>query len=141
MHRFLKIGVVLIAVLGLVLVRSFENEIFYDPLLVFFKTDHTIEALPAVQYIKLILSTLVRFLANSGLSLLILWFLFEKISILKFSAILYFLLGATLLLVFTLLINYDTEAPHMAIFYVRRFLIQPLFLLILVPAFYIQNRK
>jgi exosortase F-associated protein len=135
MHRFLKIVAVLIAVVGLVLVRSFENEMFYDPLLIFFKTDHTIEALPAMQHIKLVLSTLVRFLVNSGLSLLILWFLFDKVSILKFSAMLYFLLGATLLLVFALLINY------IAIFYVRRFLIQPLFLLILVPAFYIQNRK
>ena len=46
-----------------------------------------------------------------------------------------------LMIAFVLLLNTSADGDHMALFYVRRFLIQPLFLLLLLPAFYFHKRS
>jgi exosortase F-associated protein len=131
----------MVLVTGLIAVRFYENELFYNPLLTFFKTDHSTQPLPEFDATKLYLSVTLRYIINTVLSLAILWMVFRSKEVLKFSVILYITLFIVLFFVFIILMNTSEAGNHMALFYVRRFLIQPLFLLILLPAFYFQKRN
>ncbi|WP_151893320.1 exosortase F system-associated membrane protein [Patiriisocius marinistellae] len=139
MTQALNIFSIVVLAFLLICIRTFENNLFYDPLLLFFKTDHTTQSLPQIHTIKLIVFTVFRFLMNTVISLAILWVVFKKVSVVKFSAMLYGVLLVILLIMFFLLLKFSAEAPHMLLFYTRRFLIQPIFLLILLPAFYFQK--
>nr|WP_170134716.1 exosortase F system-associated protein [Marinirhabdus gelatinilytica] len=135
----LKFFLALLAFVLLVLVRLFEENLFYDPLLSFFKTDHTTEALPDLETGKLLLHTFFRYVINGVLSIFILWILFQKKGAVKFSIVLYSILFVSLFIVFFILLKSSQPGEHLALFYVRRFLIQPLLLLLLLPAFYVQR--
>ncbi|MCW5518719.1 exosortase F system-associated protein [Aureitalea sp. L0-47] len=141
MHKVVRIIAITVLVVGLILVRQFESDLFYDPLLEFFKIDHTTQALPEMEKGRLLLHLVFRFVLNTFLSLLILWFVFRDKSILKISSLLYAGLFVVLSITFIFLLNKSAEGDHMALFYVRRFLIQPLFLLLLLPAFYFHKRS
>ncbi|GER58172.1 hypothetical protein ULMA_02800 [Patiriisocius marinus] len=129
-------GMVFLLIGLLVLIRTFESQLFYDPLLLFFKTDHTINALPILDYSKLYLGLTFRFLLNTLVSLAILWFVFKNKKVLKFSVLLYVMFFIICVGFFTFFIVVYSDGPHQPLFYVRRFLIQPLMLFLLVPAFY-----
>lgn len=142
MKNILKIlGIILLATL-LVFIRAFENTLFYDPLLEFFKMDYKFMPLPEMDTFALQTSIALRFLMNTIISLAILWLVFFDKEIIKLSTILYSILFAVLFMVFSFIIFSSEETGgHFVLFYVRRFLIQPLFLLILLPAFYFQKYK
>lgn len=140
MNRPLKI-IIAVSLSGLlVIVRAFEGELFYDPLIRFFKVDHSTEMLPHFDMLKLVMNVALRFFINTAISLLILWFLFTKKEIIKVSALLYLAVFVVLLIAFSVLILSKEMGGHLALFYVRRFLIQPIFLLLLIPAFYFQKK-
>ncbi len=141
MKKIFKIVIILMLVSFLMLIRIFEDSLFYDPLLSFFKTDHTTNPLPKFDSLKLLSNVVLRFSMNTIISLAIIWILFKDTSILKFSVILYFILLIPLFTVFYFSISYSNSENFLTLFYVRRFLIQPLFLLILLPAFYFHRRK
>jgi len=136
-----SIIVVILLFLLLVGIRFYESVLFYDPLLVFFKTSQTAEVLPVINQFKLVAYTALRFSLNTGISLLILWVFFQDKGIIRISSILYLILFLVLMVSFVILLNTSAAGEHMLLFYVRRFLIQPLFLLVLVPAFYFQRKK
>lgn len=141
MTKWLK-GSVVVGLLSLfILFRFFEETLFYDPLLVFFKTDHTTMPLPDFEFGKLLLNLAFRYLLNTAISLAILWVVFTNKSILQFSALLYGILFFILMLTFAVLLVYSEAGDHLALFYVRRFLIQPILLLLLLPAFYAQRLR
>lgn len=142
MKRFLTIiGIIILASL-LVLIRAYEDIIFYDPLLDFFKSEYKSESLPKMDTFALQRDIVLRFLLNTLLSFGIIWLIFKDKELIKLSAILYFLLFVILFMAFSFVIftSQGTEG-HLILFYVRRFLIQPIFLLILLPAFYFQKYK
>jgi len=141
MNKITKIAVLVMLVGLLVCIRMFEDKLFYDPLLSFFKTNHSPNILPEFDTIKLLGNVVLRFLLNTAISLSILWIVFQDKGILKLSSVLYLLLLIILLIVFVVLLFSSESSQHMPLFYVRRFLIQPLFLLILLPAFYFQQKK
>jgi exosortase F-associated protein len=141
MSRGVSILLVILLVFGLILIRQFAGDIFYDPLIDFFKTDHSTQPLPEMMTGKLLLHITYRYLLNTVLSLLILWVIFRSGSILKLTLILYAALFILLMIIFIVLVNTSEAGNHMALFYVRRFLIQPLFLLLLLPAFYFHKRS
>lgn len=141
MSRGVSILLVILLVFGLILIRQFAGDIFYDPLIDFFKTDHSTQPLPEMMTGKLLLHITFRYLLNTVLSLLILWVIFRSGSILKLTLILYAALFILLMIIFIVLVNTSEAGNHMALFYVRRFLIQPLFLLLLLPAFYFHKRS
>jgi exosortase F-associated protein len=122
-------------------IRGFEDTIFYDPFLSFFKSTESDKALPQFETVKLLGSMTIRFLVNTAVSLGVLWVIFQNKEAVKLSAILYSILFVVLMLAFVFLIFSEATGQHMALFYVRRFLIQPLFLLILIPAFYFQKNR
>lgn len=142
MKKVLKImGIIALAGL-LVLIRTYEDNIFYDPLLDFFKMDYKSESLPEMDTFALQTGIVLRFLLNTLISFAILWLVFRDKDVIKLSAVLYFLLFVVLFLAFSLIIfTSEGTDSHLILFYVRRFLIQPLFLLILLPAFYLQKYK
>jgi exosortase F-associated protein len=141
MKIWIRITIVGLLAACLVFIRMFEDELFYNVLLDFFKKDHSTQPLPQFSTLKLVGNVTLRYILNSTLSLGILWFLFMDKGIIKISALLYAILFFILLILFLFLINSSSTGQHMTLFYVRRFLIQPLFLLILLPAFYFQHKK
>lgn len=142
MKKTFKILLLLVLFGLLVLVRFFEAELFYDPLLYFFKQDYLNNLVPDVEFVKLLLHTSFRYLINTLISLLILWVAFRDKDAIRFSIVLYVLAFVILLPWMAWLISKATpESNYNILFYVRRFLIQPLFVLLLLPAFYYAKRK
>lgn len=136
----------------LVAIRVYQESLFYDPLINFFKTDHSTHLLPEMDTVKLLGNLALRFWMNTLVSLGILWLLFRKKEIIKMSAILFIVVFVILMLTIIILLNGSptidgstdnklASGGHLALFYVRRFLIQPLFLLLLIPAFYFQKKS
>lgn len=135
-----KIGWSLFLVLLLVLIRTFEETLFYDPLLEYFKTENSHLPFPSFNVFKLFFSLGMRFYFNSVISLLLLYVLFKDTQIVKFSAFLYVVLGSVLMISFIFILNFFAEENKMTLFYIRRFLIQPIFILLFIPAFYYQKK-
>lgn len=123
----------------LVGVRIIEHW-FYDPLRLYFEQDYLHKSIPEMHTIKLYLHLLLRFFINTLISLSIIWIAFQNKGYLIFSLKFYLIALLILILLLILLINTSLQNQNLGIFYVRRFLIQPLFLFLLLPAFHYQNK-
>lgn len=129
-------GVIVLLVL-LVSVRIWQDVLFYDPLIQFYKTDAKV--LPEFDTLHLCVGLLFRYVINTLLSLCILWLIFKDRQVIKLSALLYGIFFLVLISAFFFVIS--AESPNqLVLFYVRRFLIQPLFLILFIPAFYYQKK-
>ena len=135
--RFVLIGIL---VLGLVLVRFFEHELFSDPLLEFYKTEFSYAEAPAFDTLQVLITTSSRFVINTIFSLAIIWLAFSSKKTLSFSVLFYGFAFVILMAIFWFFISDMKSQNYLIIFYIRRFLIQPIFLLILLPAFYYQKK-
>jgi exosortase F-associated protein len=124
----------------LVLIRAFENELFYDPFLNFFKYDYFQGNIPEYHTWTLFLHHVFRYVLNTLVSLAIIYIAFENRHVVKFSLGLYGVAFVILISLYFYLIQHDLAEDYLLTFYVRRFLIQPLFVLILLPAFYYQRK-
>lgn len=126
-------------VLTLIFVRAFESKLFYDPFLEFFHGEIQNKPLPEYDGFKLFLGLFFRYLINSVITISIIYLLFKEIAIVKLTAVL--LLGFFIVLIgiLFLILNFSSEPDYLFIFYIRRFLIQPLFLILFVPAFFYQK--
>lgn len=120
----------------LVLIRVFENELFYDPYLLFFKNDYLYMDYPRREILKLTLFTTLRYLLNGVVSLAIIYLFFKDKSIVKFSVIVYTVAYLILILIFLYFVINPRQEDYYLFFNFRRFLIQPVILLLLIPAFY-----
>lgn len=120
----------------LILIRAFENELFYDPYLTFFKNDYLYVDSPRREIFKLTMYTTLRYVLNSVISLGIIYLFFKDKNIIKFSAIIYAVAFVVLILCFLYFVINPQQEDYYVFFNIRRFLIQPLLLLLLVPAFY-----
>ncbi|WP_424495242.1 exosortase F system-associated membrane protein [Salinimicrobium sp. GXAS 041] len=134
-----KFGIVAVLVLLLVLVRLFEEVLFYDPFMYFFQG--CISENPELFRGHWYANVALRFVANTLISLAVIYVVFEKKSSVKFAALLYTLLFIVLFPLFIFLMERVEENDYLAVFYVRRFLVQPILLLLLLPAFYYQRLK
>ena len=128
------IGVAL-CILGLVGVRVLESKIFYDPFLDYFANTGN-SAFPQFEWGRLIGSHIFRFLLNLIFSLGIVHFLFlnkkwtfQALVLITLSFILFF--PIYLYSVYT-----EFSFGNLFSFYIRRFVIQPLPVLLIVPLFY-----
>lgn len=129
-----------ICVLALAFIRFFEEKLFYDPFLNYFKNDYLNLPFPDFNGIRLFLSLLFRYVLNTSLSIAVIYFLFKDVSITKFTSVLYLLLFFILIGLFFGIILFFDEDSNFILFYVRRFIIQPLFLPLFIPAFYFQKK-
>ncbi|WP_417942739.1 exosortase F system-associated membrane protein [Flavobacterium sp. RS13.1] len=135
-----KIIITIVVVLCLGIVRTFENKLFYDPFLVYFESDFKGLPFPQVNNIKLFAGLLLRYTLNTVLSLVLIYTLFRDIEIFKFSVFLYVFFLVPLLVTFFIILEFFPNANWL-LFYVRRFIIQPIFVLLFVPAFYYQQQN
>ncbi len=120
----------------LVLVRVFENELFYDPYLLFFQNDYLYMDFPRREILKLTLFTTLRYAINSLLSLGVIYLFFNDRNMIRFAALLFAIAYLFLLIPFLYFVINPRQEDYYLFFNVRRFLIQPIFLLIFIPAFY-----
>lgn len=136
-----NIGRIILAILIVVLiasVRFFEASLFYDPLLLYFKGSYQNNPIPEMNYQMLFLNIGFRYFLNTILSLGLLYVIFKDIQMIKFTAILYTVFFVVLISI--LIFSLSNEAPdNMLIFYIRRFLIQPIFILLFIPGFLFQE--
>ncbi|MBW2962688.1 exosortase F system-associated protein [Mesonia sp. JHPTF-M18] len=88
MNNFFKYLLVFIGFLLLALIRFYESEIFYDPLLNFFHGNYHQLAAPDFELWKIFGTTIFRYLLNTFISLGILTLLFSK-NVFKFSLLIY----------------------------------------------------
>jgi exosortase F-associated protein len=124
----------------LICIRLFEDQLFYDPFLAYFKSEYTHAKLPQFNVFKLFFSLGIRFYFNSVISLFLLYVIFKDTKIVKFSMLLYMVLGSVLMISFIFVLTFFGEENKMTLFYLRRFLIQPIFIMLFIPAFYYQRQ-
>jgi exosortase F-associated protein len=145
LHKLLnhkvRIALALLFVFLLALVRAYEDSLFYDPLLNFFKSDYYNLPLPEIDNFQLFIGLLFRYFLNTLFSLAIIHVLFKDIEAVKFAALMYLIFFVILVLIFFFTLCFFGEENKMALFYIRRFLIQPIFLLLFLPAFYYQKQN
>lgn len=122
------------------LIRIFENQLFYDPFLNYFKSEN-FSIYPEFDSLKLYFSLFLRYFINSIISLAILYVIFKDILLVKFSAYLFFIFFIILIISFWIVLNYFDESQKMILFYIRRFIIQPIFILLFIPGFYFQKQS
>jgi exosortase F-associated protein len=136
----LQVGLLLFLMLLLIGIRACESTFFYDPLLAYFKGDFQNQPFPKLDYFNYILHVFLRYFINSLLSIGIIYLLFKERQLIRFVSFLYAGIGAVMLIVFSVVIVYFAETHKNELFYLRRFLIQPLFLMIFIPALYYQKK-
>jgi len=136
MPKLTRYILVFILILVLMAIRGFEDVLFYDPYLTFFENDYLYIDNPRREVAKLVLFTSLRYLLNTMVSLGILYLIYNDKVMIKFSVVLYGLAYVLLLIPFLYFVINPRQEDYYLFFNVRRFLIQPIGLILLLPAFY-----
>lgn len=139
MNKVLKFGLLGFLVVLLALVRFFEHDLFSDPLLEFYHSEFSYSDPPQFKVLQVIATTSWRFFINTIISLAIIWVAFPSRKTLLFCIGFYAFAFVVLLSTFWFYITDMQADNYLIVFYIRRFLIQPIFVLILLPAFYYQQ--
>jgi exosortase F-associated protein len=135
--NYVKVGVLIFA---LILVRAFESKLFYDPFLEFFHGEIQNKPLPEYDGFKLFIGLFFRYLINSIITISIIYLLFKETSIVNLTMVLLVVFFVVLITALFLILNFSLKPDYLVVFYIRRFLIQPLFLILFVPAFFYQRK-
>ncbi|WP_242118283.1 exosortase F system-associated membrane protein [Aestuariivivens sediminicola] len=141
MTNYVKYALLIVLIGFLILIRVFENELFYDPYLVFFQNDYLYIDNPRREVFKLTLFTGLRYWLNSSISLGFIHIFFRDKNMTKFSAFVYIMAFVILVFIYLYFVINPRQEDYYMFFNVRRFLIQPIILLLLVPALYYHKLK
>jgi len=125
----------------LILVRLFSYKMLYDPFIEYFKHDYLNQPIPEFNNYRLFFNMLTRYTINSIISLAIIWVAFERIQFIRFSVKFYVIAFIFLSFAFFTILNGELKQGYLLAFYLRRFIIHPLFVLILLPAFYFNYHR
>lgn len=136
----IRILLTLVFLFLLIGVRAFENQLFYDPFLAFFKTEYKNESLPFFKGLNLFFGILSRYGLNTFFSLVLIYLIFKESKLVVFSAWLYVCFFILLIGIYFGLLYFNEKPNYLVLFYVRRFLIQPLFLPLFIAAFCYQKK-
>ncbi|WP_323488793.1 exosortase F system-associated membrane protein [Flavobacterium sp. PL02] len=134
-----RIFLLIVFVFLLVGIRAYENQLFYDPFLVYFERDYKELPLPEFNSIQLFLGLLFRYFLNTIISLGIIYVIFRETELVKFALVLYVLFFLILIIAFYCIVYFYGNHNNLILFYVRRFLIQPILILLFIPGFYYQK--
>ena len=140
MKKTIRIIIIVLLIVLLFLVRAFEEQLFYDPLNSYFQNDYLYKKTPSLDRWNLLLHLFYRYIVNSLISLAIIHLVFRNKKIIKFSQLFFAISFLVLIVAFFFSLRNNLEGGYIFAFYIRRFLIQPLFLLILLPAFYYHKK-
>ena len=138
--KILNFILVFAGILGLVSVRFLEDKIFYDPFLEFFKADYKVAQVPDFIWGKLMLSHFFRFALNLIFSAIVVHFMFLNK---KWTIQAVFLIAVAFLFFFPIYLwclYSKMEIGYLFTFSVRRFVIQPIILLLIIPIFYYRKK-
>lgn len=141
MSKTLKILLIGFLFFLLILVRFFSQKFLYDPFIEYFKHDYLNKPIPEFSNYKLFFNMMIRYAINSIISLAIIWLAFKKMNYLRFSVKFYVIAFIFLSFAFFTILNGELKQGYLLAFYIRRFIIHPLFVLILLPAFYFNYQK
>jgi len=136
MDKKYRIIIILLLFFVLVLVRAFELQLFYDPFIEYFKNDYLYDPIPVFSGSKLLVSLIFRYGLNTMISLIIIYVAFQNRNFVLFSVKFYLLAFIILSIAFFIILKGELAHGYLFAFYIRRFLIHPLFVLLLLPAFY-----
>ena len=136
--RFLM-GIGLVMLFGVV--RFFERSLFYDPFIPYFESDFQNLPLPSFDFIDLSVGMVLRYGINMIISLALLYMIFKDKEMLVFCSTLYLFFFVVLIVSFFGMIYFYGAQNNFMLFYIRRFLIQPLFVLLFIPAFYYHKKS
>jgi len=139
LKNLIKVTAGVVVLIAFVLIRIYQENLFYDPFIRFYNLYYHDMKPPDVDELKLILHTSARYWLNSLLSIGLIYILFKKRNVLKFSIFFYTFAFLILIIVFSITEAYLTPDLYLIFFYIRRFLIQPVFILLLLPALYYQQ--
>ena len=131
-----RIILIILLFLVLVMIRAFAPQLFYDPFIEYFRNDYLHEPVPVFSGSKLLVNLFFRYALNSLISLLIIYVAFKNRDFILFSIKFYVIAFVVLTIAFFIILKGELEHGYLFAFYVRRFIIHPLFVLILLPAFY-----
>lgn len=140
MRMILRIVLILFFFGLLFFVRAFELELFYDPLNSYFQNEYLYREIPSINRWKLLSNLFYRYTLNSLISIGIIYLIFRNKKMINFLLLFFTVAFILLTIIFFFSIRNNLEGGYLFSFYVRRFIIHPLFLLILIPAFYYHNR-
>ncbi|MEI6866463.1 exosortase F system-associated protein [Flavicella sp.] len=139
MKKIIRIPLIVVLIFSLVLVKAFETELFYDPLINFFQNDYLYSSIPKFDFVKLLWSLFLRYTLNSLISIGIIYLVFQKLDCVILVSKLYVGGFSILVLVYSFLLYNGFEGGYLFPFYIRRFLIHPLFLLLLLAALFYEK--
>lgn len=140
MSKTIRIILILLLFFLLILVRFFADSYLYDPLISYFNHDYLSDSIPPIHGRKLLLHMFFRYSINTIISLIIIWVAFQNKSYLRFSVKFYVLAFIFLSFAFFAILKGELRQGYLLAFYIRRFIIHPLFVLILLPAFYYKSK-
>ena len=127
---------VFVGILGLVSVRFLEDKIFYDPFLAFFKGDYKVAQIPEFLWGKLIISHFFRFFLNLFFSAVVIHFMFLNKKWTLQAVVLITVAFLFFFPIYLWCLYTKMEIGYLFTFSVRRFVIQPIILLLIIPIFY-----
>ncbi len=131
---------VISGVCGLVGVRVMEDKIFYDPFLDYFREANKNIAFPAFEWGNLMGSYLFRFILNLFFSCLIIQGLFKNRQWTIQGALMMLIVFVITFPIYLYCIQDKFEVGYLFSFYMRRFVIQPVIILLIIPMFYYRKQ-
>ena len=131
---------VFVGILGLVSVRFLEDKIFYDPFLAFFKGNYKVAQIPEFLWGKLIISHFFRFFLNLFFSAVVIHFMFLNKKWTQQAVVLITVAFLFFFPIYLWCLYTKMEIGYLFTFSVRRFIIQPIILLLIIPIFYYRKK-
>lgn len=131
-----SIFLVIIGVLGLISIRVLEDKIFYDPFISYFRNNDVSYEIPSFSSVKIILHYIFRFFLNLIFSLIVIQGFFNNKKWTKEGALLIILFFVITFPIYLFCLFTEFSLGELFSFYMRRFVIQPLILLLIIPIFY-----
>lgn len=134
--KITNIIILIIGIAGLIGIRIAEDDIFYDPFLNYFHEASTKAKFPKFDWSQLILSHFFRFVLNLLFSAIVIQAVFRNSTWTKQGVILMTLVFAITFPIYLYCLSTEFSVGNLFTFYIRRFVIQPLVLLLIIPLFY-----
>ncbi|QCX52979.1 exosortase F system-associated protein [Elizabethkingia sp. JS20170427COW] len=140
MKKIIRILLFIISLIALVGVRFVEDRIFYDPFLQYFH-QLGVDYFPSFDWGKLILSHLFRFGLNLLFSCGIIYALFWKKKWVRLNIIIMLFSFLIIFPLYLWCLKTEMSIGHLITFYLRRFVIQPILLLLIIPTIFYEEKK
>jgi exosortase F-associated protein len=131
----------IIGICGLIGIRMVESSVFYDPFLEYFHETNKYLSLPEFVWGKLILHHIFRFALNLLFSAIVLQAFFNNLKWTIQGLVLMTLVFAITFPIYLYCLHSELKIGYLFTFYMRRFVIQPIILLLIIPLFYYRKRS